>query len=68
MCREQILPVSYTHLDVYKRQVFVVTVSKLIGEEERSCKMQILYGTEVKATISIMETGRGCYRLILLLL
>lgn len=36
--------------------VFVVTVSKLIGEEERSCKMQILYGTEVKATISIMQT------------
>lgn len=36
--------------------VFTVIVDKLTGDEERSCKMQILYGTEVKATISITQT------------
>ena len=36
--------------------IFTVTVNALIGEEERSCKMQIMYKGEIKATISVTQT------------
>ena len=53
------VPVSYTHLDVYKRQTYNKSIGHhnfdvLLGHENSSSKYEYLYGMKTQETVSGM--------------
>ena len=52
-------PVSYTHLDVYKRQIWTVPTHILYGEKDNLTSYETIaeFAHRIGATLTVMENG-----------